>query len=187
MPMQSPRSESSSSLKYEFRLVHYSEVTDVCVREYDQFRRMTDGGSKPDGFWFSAGDGSDGWQAYVEKQVKAGRPGFSLAQLNHQTEVVFRDSATCLFLSGSMDIDAFTCEYGSLSDETHTRVRGNFPKPPRIDWPRVASNFDAIIIAPLCVDRLNDPDAEWYRCWDVSCGCVWNSQAVDLKPLTYRR
>jgi hypothetical protein len=146
---------------------------------------MTDHGAKPDGLWFSAGDGPDGWKAFAERRNHEGDQRFSRAQLTHQTQIIFSTSARRLNISSAEEIDAFTCEYGNLSEGTTRLTRGLFRRSPAIDWPRIANDFDAVVIAQFCRERANHAGSAWYNCWDAASGCVWNPDMVTLKPLTY--
>lgn len=167
------------------QFTHYSERPCLRVRDGDQCRRMTDHGSKPDGLWFCAAETPDGgWEEFVRSKVRAGDPGFSLDQIKCLTRVEFRTPSRVLFICASEAFDLFNERYSQVSDETLKRTRDVFRNAPRIDWPRVANDFDAIVIAPFRTDRLrDDPKFKWYRCWDVASGCVWRAGAVVLSPL----
>jgi hypothetical protein len=129
---------------------------------------ITDEEAKPDGLWFSVGDGAD-WIALVKARFKP-------HQIRYQTEVFFVENANILRIEDANGIDALTAEYG------RTRASGR----QAIDWTRVASRFAGIIIAPHYEERANHKGAQWYGCWEVSCGCVWSASAVKhLRPLNY--
>jgi hypothetical protein len=128
---------------------------------------LTDCGAKPNGLWFSVGNGAD-WRAAVMER-------FNPEYITCQTEVVLSQAANICRLNGAQHIDGFTAEYGKLY-KARLQV---------IDWTRVASQFDGIIIAPHCNERCEDK-TWWYKCWEVSCGCVWTPSAVKcLRPLNY--
>jgi hypothetical protein len=164
------------------RYIHYSAGLCLGVSSADQYTRMTDHGAKPDGLWFCAGE-NDGWEAFVKRKIGEGDAAFSVEQIRHQTDVRFCATAKVLFVNGVEEFDGFTENYSQISKETCERTRGLFRRPPLIDWPRLAQEFDAIVISPFRLDRLQYPKAKWYRCWDVASGCVWKPEAVVLATL----
>ncbi len=56
-----------------------------------------------------------------------------------------------------------------------------------VDWTRIASEYQGIIIAPYVWEcRLND-SCNWYYGWDCASGCIWDAAAVALiEPLQQR-
>jgi hypothetical protein len=164
------------------QFIRYSIDPRLSVPSADQYRRMTDHGSKPDGLWFCAVEKDKGWDDFVRRKVCVGDASFSLDQIKYRTRVEFNTASKPLFVRNGEEFDRFTENYSQISDETLERTRNVFRKRPRIDWPRFAREFDAIVIAPFRADRLQDTKSEWYRCWDVASGCVWNPEAVVLYP-----
>jgi hypothetical protein len=129
---------------------------------------VTDGGAKPDGLWFSVGDGTE-WRALVKAR-------YNPEDIRYQTEVVLLQEANVCRISTAQDMDIFTAEFGKSHS---TRVHA-------IDWTRAANQFAGVIIAPHCMERCNHEQTHWYRCWEVSCGCVWLARAVKcLRPVNY--
>jgi hypothetical protein len=52
----------------------------------------------------------------------------------------------------------------------------------KIDWGKVAEKYSGIEISPFIVRYYSEID--WYYGWDVSSGCIWNSDAIkDIKKL----
>lgn len=47
-----------------------------------------------------------------------------------------------------------------------------------IDWDRVASKHDGIIIAPYCWQQRLKDETFWYYSWDCASGCIWHPRAV---------
>jgi hypothetical protein len=139
--------------------IHHScrPIGEVC----DSEQTLNDSaGAKPDGLWFSIGDGAD----WIKLCKKAN--GWCLDVLNYQTEIVFSESANILRLASAEDIDAFTAAYVMNSAAT------------KIDWRRVAQKFGGIIIAPHVDERSNHENTRWYYHWEIASGCVWRKSAV---------
>jgi hypothetical protein len=129
----------------------------------------TDWGAKPDGLWFSVGDGADWRELCVRKR-------WSLDGLKYQIEIVFSETANIWHVESAVGIDALTAEYGKERNDGKQSI----------DWSRIAKKFAGIVIAPLCVERCNCERTRWYNCWECSCGCVWRAGAVKLlRPLNY--
>jgi hypothetical protein len=149
------------------RYVQHSKSALAAVYDVDQSRLVESPcGIKPNGLWFSVGDGAD-WRALSATNR------WNVDDVKFQTEIVFSEYANILRAEGAADIDKLTSEYGKNDGQA-------------IDWRRVAETFDAIIIAPLCVERSGHDQTRWYRWWECSCGCVWQSHAVKrLRPINY--
>jgi hypothetical protein len=138
-----------------------------CLREGNQ-AHATDHGAKPDGIWFSVGDGSD-WRELVCKR-------FNTNDVKYRTEIFLNEAAKILWIKNADDLDAFTIKYGYIRPDGQKAI----------DWANIATQFAGIIISPLCVERCNYEPTYWYACWEVSCGCVWQVKAVrDLRPINY--
>jgi hypothetical protein len=167
------------------RFIHFSVGPCLGVpADANQYSRMTDHGAKPDGLWFCA-DENDGWEAFVRRKVREGNTSFSLGQIKYRTGIEFYATSNVLFVRNGEDFDRFAKNYGQISEQTLERTRSVFRRSPLIDWPRLAREFDALVISPFRSDCLQYPKSEWYRCWDVASGCVWNPKAVILSALNY--
>lgn len=154
--------------------VHYSrQPFRGPVKDSFQIGGRADRGDKPNGLWFSVEGRDDGWRQWCEAE------NFNVDALAHQTEIVFRDDAKLLCLSSAGTIDIFTHEYGTIPPYA---VSDLYQKGDAIDWPRVAEEYEGIIISPYCWRaRL---DTRWYYGWDCASGVVWCARAVaELRPI----
>jgi hypothetical protein len=140
------------------------------LRDGDQ-AHATDGGAKPDGLWFSVGDGADWRELCVDPEKR-----WSLDGLKYQIEIVFSERAKIWHVASASGIDALTAKYSSERNDGKQSI----------DWFQIAKAFEGIIIAPLCVERCKYEQTRWYNCCECSCGCVWHAAAVKcLRPLNY--
>jgi hypothetical protein len=95
--------------------------------------------------------------------------GYALDCFEYETVIVLSDSANILRLWCPADIDAFHEGY-SVQDRYYR---------PKIDWARVAEEYQGIIIAPYCWQRrLDGPAHSWYYGWDCASGCIWDAEAI---------
>lgn len=140
------------------RLLHYTAEPLVFVRGSRDYGQGL--ACKPVGFWVSV-QGEDDWESWCRSEE------FRLNRLACVSEVSLTDTANLLILG---DEDAV----GTLSKR--------YPNPLRpsdryyIDWTRIASEYDGIIIAPYqwyC--RMT---VDWYYTWDCASGCIWNLDAI---------
>lgn len=158
------------------QLIHYSAEPLTEVRDADPAAKGA-GAYKPNGLWFSVGDGEDGWRAWCEAEQ------WQTQSMQHATEIVLRADANVLHLRDAAAIDRFTEEYGVIPAWAPRSI-----EPTRfrtIDWSRVAGSYDALITAPYCYARRLSPHTSWYYGWDCASGCVWRSRAVEaLRPYT---
>lgn len=138
-------------------LLHFSERPLKRVHKPDAPQPMS---VKPKGFWVSVGTE---WMEWCVAE------GFRLDTFKHVARVEIALNARILRLSGAADLDRFTKEYGT--DRGYTSLRHY-----DIDWMRVATLYDGIIIAPYCWERRHE--LMWYYGWDVASGCIWNPKVV---------
>lgn len=157
------------------RLFHYSSAYLEKINDEEQVGHHIERGDKPNGLWFSAGDGDDGWLAWCEAES------FRPQALTHVTEIILRPDANILRLSGAVELDLFTAkhrcipEYAKAGPESLRRLYGPGHA---IDWKTVASQYDGIIIAPYCYQRRLHDGTHWYYSWDCASGCIWRARAV---------
>ena len=159
-------------------LIHYSTAPLTAVHSVEQ---TADGrNDKPTGLWFSVGDDEDGWRAWCEDNMA------EWIKDRIVTEVVLTPTAKMLRLTGAEQIDAFTAEYSVTPTwASGMGERGSLFERYAIDWRRVASEYQGIIIAPYVWSRRIDDAARWYYGWDCASGCLWDAAAVaSLKQRT---
>lgn len=149
------------------RLVHYADRHVHAVVTVPQ----DDVGSafaKPKGLWVSVEGNGDGWRAWCVSE------GFGLSRLTHVHDVTLAGDARILRLSTSEEIDAFTESWGIPMDY------GDISWPmTAIDWPRVARDYQGIIIAPYSGECRLSEKCTWYYGWDCASGCIWDAAAID--------
>lgn len=155
------------------KYIHFSAVPLVAVRDSAQEPRM---GWKPDGLWFSVeGRGSHGWKKWCEDE------GFAADRFVYGNELCFYPNANILKLSTAVEILEFSKQYKSTPEYARHYPPEIQPRPDEtlaIDWPRVATEYDGIIIAPYCWDLRLSRSAQWYYSWDCASGAVWRKRAV---------
>lgn len=132
-------------------------------RTYGPTRRY----DKPDGLWVSV-KGDDDWQQWTQREEFSAD---STVDENEHT-VTLADTAQLLTVGTVAHIDAFTAEYGLPG------LAYDIPDGWRIDWPRLAREYDGIIIAPYQWRRRNNLSTFWYAGWDCASGCIWNLDAI---------
>lgn len=142
-------------------LVHYSASPLKRVLDVSQAADGRGLGFKPSGLWFSVGDEDDGWRAWCEDQ------NFGADRFAYAVEIVLVEDANILRLKGAEEIDNFTAAYGKSGGTIYD-----------IDWAKVASLYDGMIIAPYCWARRLHRETSWYYAWDCASGCIWRSRAI---------
>ena len=120
---------------------------------------------KPNGLWYAFGNE---WTDYV----KSVGGGFEM-QYNFYYKV---DVSGCKMrkLNSEEDIIEFTKEYTDFDGTRETMFNTFF-----IDWNLVVKDYDGIEVFPF--PKKTMPEAKWLKDWDVSSGCVWNTNKVKLK------
>lgn len=144
-------------------LYHYSPTPFVYDPLHIYDPKM--GHFKPSGLWVSV-EGTDddwGWKQWCEMEE------WNNGGLAHRVEIILRPDANILRLSTVAEMHTFTHCY---TDRLH-RIYGMHGQ---IDWTRVMSQHDGIIIAPYHYSlRLS---MGWYYPWDCASGCIWNTAAI---------
>jgi hypothetical protein len=125
--------------------------------------QLIEPGMKPLGLWYEV-DGD--WRRWIEgEQFRLEAYTFA-----HRLEL---GAERMLFVRGSRELEAFNAEY----EARELSVRGTLNW--RIDWPRVAEEYDGIEIAPyVWSHRL---DYLWYYGWDCASGCIWRPRGAHLE------
>jgi hypothetical protein len=148
------------------RLLHYS------YKPIDRlFSRRQRVHMKPRGLWLSV-EGEDDWDNWCRRE------GFRNHDDYYIYEVELADNANVLYITNAHELDEFTREYGS--PET---IGGKARPSPSdygydIDWPRLAREYDGIIIAPYIWSRRMESITFWYYGWDCASGCIWRKRAI---------
>lgn len=148
-------------------LMHYasSPITFDPSREYRQNKPRCFG--KPEGLWVSV-LGEDDWPTWCESE------GSFTNTLAAAHQVTLRPDAAIRRISTPAGIDSFHETYAIHTDFEFRYGVGHHRWP--IDWARVVTEYDGIIIAPYQYSRRFSPD--WYYGWDCASGCIWNLDAI---------
>lgn len=144
------------------RLVHWS-ADPIAVLDpawdYSSGRTRLD---KPTGLWVSVEGNGDGWADWCRAEE------FGLDRLTHAHEVTLAPSARILRITTPEGIDALTAEYGT------GRYAGV-----EVDWPRIAQEYQGILISPYQWSRRLADGCSWYYGWDCASGCIWDLTAIE--------
>lgn len=134
-------------------------------------QRGQEAGLKPSGLWVSVGSE---WQDWCSSE-DWGLDGTELLY-----RVALNPTAKILTIESVEQLDSFTASYPA--QEAWAQGMG------MIDWPRVATEFDGIIISPYQWSRrLGGIATLWYYGWDCASGCIWNPAAVESLTLITER
>lgn len=151
----------------ERRLTHYSRQPFVLSRSRT-YSQEEFGNGKPRGLWLSD-DSSFGWAEWCRGEE------WNTASLAHAADYTLAPGANVLVLSGLDDILAFTAEYQGHPSFTG---RAEALASHWIDWERVASVHDGILITPYSWNARSHLDTMWYYGWDCASACVWNLEVL---------
>lgn len=136
-------------------------------RDYDYSRRRVRD-DKPTGFWVSV-QGPDDWYEWCTREE------FCVSDLSNEYDVTLAPGANVLRIDNLGDLEDLTYRYPALTAEWRRSSVWADERYP--DWPRIAAEFDGIIIAPYqWAARL---DLFWYYAWDCASGCIWNLDAIE--------
>jgi hypothetical protein len=130
---------------------------------------------KPTGLWVSV-QGEDDWNWWCRAED------FRVEALAVCTRVILSPDANLKVVQGEAELIAFDREWGvdwSFGGKSDAIGIGAHR---RIDWVKLAKEYDGIIIAPyvwscrLPLDRNSERKrvSDWYYPWDCASGCIWN-------------
>lgn len=153
-------------------LSHYTAKPIDALRPIEQPSMEAGEGSpyKPRGLWLSV-DGDEDWRSWCEGND------FALDTFKHHYRVHLRSDCNVLRLTSESDILDFTDKYNKPFAYPGRSVSDYFGC--YIDWPRVAQDYQGIVIAPYCWPLRLDPRTHWYYGWDCASGCIWDPSAID--------
>ena len=109
---------------------------------------------KPCGVWYSYGDD---WLYFVRREQFEQAYGKYFYAVEVSAENILKITNFC-------DLLSFTESY---KDEDTSDTW-------KINWKRVAKEYDGIEISPYIRSARMDVSTAWYYSWDVSSGCIWN-------------
>lgn len=130
-------------------------------------------GDKPFGFWVSDED-EYGWNQWCRNAD------FRLDDLKYAHHVTLASDAKILYLSSHNDIDDFTEKY---YDRQALKDSGASYFIFTIDWPKVATEYQGIIITPYISSQRLLTRNLWYNGWDCASGCIWDTSAIESLKL----
>src|SRR5579872_5717959 len=149
------------------RLVHYSkEIISLSDLHLDKQDITHNHFAKPSGFWVSDDDCEENWKSWCESEE------FQVENLKYAHDVKLNTEANILYLRNANDIDKFSNLYSK-------KLCFGSPDLKKIDWAKVAQDFEGIIITPYIWERRFQTDAVWYYTWDCASGCIWNIDAIE--------
>lgn len=127
---------------------------------------------KPNGFWVSVlsqHENDIDWADFCRGED------FNTDQLAVEHEVVMDSAARILHLSGRQDLLDFIRQYG-YAPYADLGVDGGLSDYVMPDWPRVAGEYQGIVIAPYVWSaRLT---VDYYYPWDCASGAIWDLDAI---------
>jgi hypothetical protein len=145
------------------KLIHFSNKIIKKVKPIDHGKTVSVGPGKPNGFWVS--DESDhGWHTWCTAEE------FRLENLKYQHEVELKKDANILKISNLDEFDEFNEKY-SIEQYPGMSIK-------TIDWAKIKTEYQGIIISPYQWKRRLDPQSHWYYGWDCSSGVIFNHEAV---------
>lgn len=179
-------------------LRHYTDEPLKEIETVDQSKPpayFSRGFAKPVGLWVSV-KGEYDWPAWIE-ECSSWRVG------QHEYKVTLQPDAKLLHLTSPEELDAFTkkwadkkhpsWKWGQQLAKEHNEhfsqmIKANpeltellkFRQPmiSAIMWPKVAKEYQGIIISPYQWERRDFFGTFWYSGWDCASGCIWDKEAI---------
>jgi len=128
---------------------------------------------KPYGLWATI-EGEYNWEWWCRSE------NFNLNKLKYRLRMQLKSSANVLWIKNIDQLDQFTQKYRKPFVEFHSYSV--------IDWIRVTTDYQGILIVPYLWERRLDMDCSWYYPWDCASGCFWSPNVWEsIEPdRTYR-
>jgi hypothetical protein len=144
------------------RLLHYTEHPWPKRLKWCD-RAPVDEIFKPSGIWVTT-EGEDSWFNWCIGER------FNIERLQFVHRVHLRAGARICWIMTVEELDAFTAKYGVSPYPGGARIW--------IDWRRVMTTYDGLIIPEYFWERRNHFETSWYYTWDCASGCIWNRKAI---------
>ena len=147
-------------MAHDLVLMHYAEtpVTLDRARLYEQ----TPDVFKPRGLWVSVRGEAD-WPEWCQENDH------HMAGIRARHRVQLAAAARILVVATGRDLIAFNLAWGGHRYEPTIHAP---------NWPRLAAQYDGIVIAPHQAQLRLTPRQLWYASWDCASGCIWNLDAI---------
>ena len=145
------------------KLVHYSPqliTTLYSPRETDDSR------VKPRGFWVSDDGCEDNWRSWCESEQ------FRIDIMAYAYDIDLNPDINLLTISSANELLDFTRSFLRSPMDPAIDIYA-------IDWNRVTSEFDGIVISPY--QRECRHELMWYYGWDCASGCIWNVDKIRIR------
>lgn len=158
----------------DLRLRHYSAEPLGEIRSVSQVGRNL---RKPGGLWVSVHNARNNWPQWCKSED------YGLASLANEHEIILADTANVCWLKNAKEIDKFTKQYVA-----HEHKYNNKEYIMYLDWVKVSSVYQGLIISPYCYSRRLEDHTIWYYGWDCASGCVWDASAISsVRPINHTR
>lgn len=153
------------------KLIHYTDIPFTLEpRKYDQEEYPWK--NKPRGLWVSV-EGKYDWKCWCEAE------GFCLEDLNVSYEVKLKKNAKILHLGTPQEIIDLCNLFPYLRPQWDDPVGRRICRSYEVNWPKLAQEYQGIVIAPYQWDcRLAD-ECSWYYGWDCASGCIWDIDCIE--------
>lgn len=156
------------------KLMHYTDTPLKFDPDRTYEQRPPGDFTKPVGLWVSV-EGEDDWPSWCRGED------FCVGSLTCAHQVTLNPDATILHISSGVEIEKFHDIYAMPSEFHRGRgfAYGGEKDYWGIDWNRVSTECDGIIIAPYLWSHRLSGAVNWYYGWDCASGCIWNLSAID--------
>jgi hypothetical protein len=156
------------------KLVHYSDqiIDKLTPRDYCTIQFNVN--AKPYGLWFSV-EGEDIENTWKDWCLANG---FQLESLTYAHQITLKEDANILHLKTAEEIFEFTKSYPYLRKQCDTPVGRKVTYSYELDWSKVKTLYQGIIISPYQWDCRLHPHTTWYYGWDCSSGCLWDLNCI---------
>ena len=141
-------------------LEHYSYSKIESLYSTEQ---IDNGNLKPTGLWVSV-KGEYDWPTWCKSEE------FRNTDLQYKYIIELAENANILYISSSKQLVNFT--------ESYTKYSKTPSYYSRIDWERVANEYQGLIISPYIWDCRLLSVTFWYYGWDCASGCIWDHTAI---------
>lgn len=145
------------------RLLHYTEKPFAYDPHFEYVQVEPHAYGKPVGLWVSC-EGEDDWPTWCRSED------WGVAYLANVSEITLHADANILYVCSAEQLISFHQEYGIPSGYDFLGHS--------IDWQRVTSEWDGIIIAPYLWGMRLSREVPWYYTWDCASGCIWNLDVI---------
>lgn len=136
---------------------------------------------KPRGLWVSDEEQADAWLRWVDQE---GGKDFR-QRCKHAYYIDLAKGHNVLIIDNFEELLEFSHTFRMRPDDWPDGMADLGRHVVYLSWPRIAQDYQGVIVTPYQWDARFDHRTNWYYGWDVASGCIWDVAAIKSVEQTH--